>query len=81
MPSKKLVRHAAECETTLGIGSLFNNSISCGKITSPYFYWNFGCISSEICPIAWQAAYLSIGFEFFKKPTIIIKTEYILSTS
>lgn len=56
-----MVKAAAEWETTLGTES-FKRLINSGKTTFPYTYWNLGCISSEIWPIAWQDEYLNIGF-------------------
>jgi hypothetical protein len=57
----KLVSEAAAWETTRGTGSC-SAFKSLGNTSFEYDFWKFYCISSEICPKAWQQAYLNIGF-------------------
>ena len=80
IPYKKLVNAAAEWETTLGMGS-FKSWIKRGYVYLPYNYWYLGFISSEICPIAWQAEYLNIGLGLPKNLKIISIIELIWEAS
>lgn len=64
-PSIKLVIAEQQWADTLGTGSL-RALIRAGRTIAPYSSWKSSVISSEICPIQWRDACLTLGFWCYK---------------